>query len=102
MKMQTLIKRHNGVCVYCQHEVDQTAKPPHPRAPSRDHFIPKSRGGGKGTKNTVLACFTCNKIKGSMDPRLILVAWVLTDPESLLQMIEAVVTRIESSKPTSH
>jgi len=32
---------------------------------TRDHFIPKSHGGGKG-KNLVTACKACNRAKGCM------------------------------------
>ena len=41
----------------------------HPLRVTRDHVIPKARfGGGEDEGNIVLCCFTCNHIKGSMNP----------------------------------
>lgn len=36
-------------------------------AATRDHFIPRSKGGGEGD-NIVLACLECNSIKGDRMP----------------------------------
>ena len=83
VKMQTLIARFDGRCVYCGKDVNNALRHPHPDAPSRDHFIPISKGGSRGAKNTVLACCACNSAKGDIDPRLILYAWLCLDPGSL-------------------
>lgn len=82
MKIETLITRFKGHCVYCGKMVDPTKPQPHADAPSRDHFIPISRGGSRGSKNTVLACYACNQAKGNMDPRLILFTWLWLNPAS--------------------
>lgn len=82
VKLDTLIIRFKSHCVYCGKIVDSEKPQPHPDAPSRDHFIPISRGGSRGAKNTVLACYDCNQKKGNMDPRQILFTWLWLNPES--------------------
>ena len=82
MKIETLIVRFKCHCVYCGKMVNPGEKQPHPDAPSRDHFIPISRGGSRGSKNTVLACYACNQAKGNMDPRQILFTWLWLNPDS--------------------
>lgn len=48
-------------CTYCKRElVPYTAT-----HPTRDHVMPKSRGG----KNTVWCCAQCNHLKGDMLPQ---------------------------------
>lgn len=86
--METLIARFKGRCVYCGKAVAQDQPQPHPDAPSRDHFIPTSRGGSRGAKNTVLACYDCNQKKGNMDPRLILLTWLWLNPASFHAALE--------------
>ena len=90
MKIETLITRFRGRCVYCGKAVSNEVKQPHPDAPSRDHFIPLSRGGSRGAKNTVLACYECNQTKGNMDPRLILFTWLWLNPRSFHAAVERV------------
>jgi 5-methylcytosine-specific restriction endonuclease McrA len=82
VNIETLIARFKGHCVYCGKAVAPDKTQPHPDAPSRDHFIPISRGGPRGAKNTVLACYACNQKKGNMDPRLILFMWLWLNPTS--------------------
>lgn len=93
VKMQTLMTRYHGRCVYCGKQVDNTQRPPHPDAPSRDHFIPISKGGARGAKNTVLACCACNSAKGDMDPRLVLYAWLFLNPETFREATERINAR---------
>jgi len=35
-------------------------------APTLDHLIPKSKGGGGGIKNLVVACRECNEMRGNL------------------------------------
>ncbi len=63
--------RERGCCTYCGNPLDPTLAgpydPPGPDPHTRvtlDHVIPKSKGGGKGDDNLVLACFACNHTKG--------------------------------------
>jgi hypothetical protein len=51
-----------AACTYCQREMI----PYSDTHPTRDHTFPKSLGGRK----TVLACGTCNQIKGNMLPEV--------------------------------
>lgn len=46
------------VCVYCGAEREIT----------RDHVLPKSRGGGDDPENIVWACRNCNSAKGNRTP----------------------------------
>lgn len=45
-------------CVYCGSRADLT----------RDHVVPKSRGGSDDPSNIVVACRTCNCSKGDRTP----------------------------------
>jgi hypothetical protein len=82
MKLALLIARYDGRCFYCCEDVDLDAKQPAPKAPTRDHFIPISKGGKRGPKNTVLACHRCNADKGNIDPRQAMYLWICLDPSS--------------------
>jgi 5-methylcytosine-specific restriction endonuclease McrA len=53
-----IFKRDNNTCQYCN-------KRPGSEELTIDHVIPKSRGGKTTWENCVLACVTCNSIKGS-------------------------------------
>lgn len=88
MKIETLIARFNGVCLYCGVDVDPHGKPDAPNTATRDHFIPLSKGGARGATNTVLACNECNRAKGDMDPRKILYVWLRLDARGLLEIME--------------
>lgn len=90
MKIETLITRFKGRCVYCGKPVNPGEKQPHPDAPTRDHFIPTARGGHKGASNVVLACYACNQQKGNMDPRLILFTWLWLNPQSFHAVVERI------------
>jgi len=49
-----IYKRDNNTCQYCGATKHLTI----------DHVIPKSKGGGEGWENLVVACSTCNTKKG--------------------------------------
>ncbi|MCK4518139.1 HNH endonuclease [Candidatus Babeliales bacterium] len=54
--------------MHCQHSVKdapQVRVVPHPLAVTIDHVIPLSCGGEHSYRNTQLACFRCNSIKGN-------------------------------------
>jgi 5-methylcytosine-specific restriction endonuclease McrA len=58
-----------GPCFYCGRAMTQRLKYEYGMRPtdrSKDHVIPKARGGGKGLPNRVWACYACNEAKGAM------------------------------------
>lgn len=87
MKIETLIARFRGRCVYCGVEVTNYPGKPQSTSATCDHFIPRSRGGHDGKGNKVLACHQCNQAKGNMDPRLILFVWLWLNPKSFHEAI---------------
>lgn len=55
-----LIQQHDSKCFYCgKHVVDGENL-------TVDHVVPKSKGGGNGQDNLLLACFDCNNMRGSV------------------------------------
>ena len=70
--LSTLYERFGGECTFCDRRLvmppgkrgakfkltDQTA--------TRDHAIPRSRGGTLAPENTLLACRACNEAKSNM------------------------------------
>lgn len=64
-----LIEKFHGRCAFCRNKV--FAAPTFEDlqddfAASRDHDIPKTRGGADTGKNIILTCRLCNSAKGSM------------------------------------
>lgn len=60
--------RHQWQCLYCKQATHcGTCNPGlnERLAATRDHRIPRARGGSNSAKNLVLACFGCNQDKGS-------------------------------------
>lgn len=64
VKTITLFKRDQGRCQICGKKLNLTRQVPHPLAVTVDHIIPISKGGEHSYRNTQLACFRCNSIKG--------------------------------------
>jgi HNH endonuclease len=56
-----VIQHFQSRCVYCRQQF-------HPASLTRDHMMPKSRGGTTH-RNLVPACFACNNEKGRLTPR---------------------------------
>lgn len=55
------ILAHGRPCPYCRRPMDRN----NPRlVPTRDHVVPESKGG----REILIACYTCNTIKGDMMP----------------------------------
>lgn len=63
-QVRALVRRDGWRCAYCPAELDVTTV-------TVDHVIPRSRGGTNDLGNLVLACWPCNKSKGSSLPRAI-------------------------------
>lgn len=54
-------------CPYCGVTMNRDKGWNSPDAPSRDHKIPRSRGGNNLPNNIVICCRSCNEDKGSLD-----------------------------------
>lgn len=99
MKLETLFTRFHGRCVYCGAEVTLQPRATAPTSATRDHFIPRSKGGTNADGNQVLACFGCNQSKGDMDPRLILFTWLWLNPDSFRAAIERIGPHAPANTP---
>jgi 5-methylcytosine-specific restriction endonuclease McrA len=60
-QLAAIVERQGGLCFYCEEPFEAI----HPFHATRDHVVPKSRGG-KGGRNLVAACAQCNTRKASM------------------------------------
>jgi 5-methylcytosine-specific restriction endonuclease McrA len=60
-----LLKRDRRRCQICGGAVAWTKKVPHPKAPTADHIVPRSKGGSDDRRNLQLAHWRCNAAKGS-------------------------------------
>lgn len=54
---------YDGVCCFCYEKIKNI------RDASRDHVVPRSKGGGGGFKNIVLMCKSCNSNLGNQYPK---------------------------------
>ena len=59
---RTLFERDRHTCIYCGHQFKTALL-------TRDHIIPKAKGGADNWKNVVTACKACNVKKGCRTPR---------------------------------
>ena len=79
---RTLFGRDRYLCAYCGRQFDW-------RKLSRDHIVPRSRGGTNSWTNVVTACTTCNSYKGSRTLReagleLLYVPYVPSHSENMI------------------
>ena len=56
-----LFRRDNFLCLYCGEQFS-------PRQLTRDHIVPRSRGGKDSWTNVATACARCNRVKGARTP----------------------------------
>jgi hypothetical protein len=63
---QKLWDRTNGLCFWCGKKTLHPSSPIHnnPMYPTLDHVIPKAAGGTLASGNIVVACKSCNSIRG--------------------------------------
>lgn len=64
-RLAALISKFDSRCVYCASLVEEGHTEPAMRA-TRDHSVPKTRGGLSGDDNIVLSCESCNVLKSDM------------------------------------
>lgn len=64
-----LHKSAGGLCFHCGKITELTIER-HDLQATRDHFIPRSKGGGDA-ENIVLSCYRCNQDKGDTMPGLV-------------------------------
>lgn len=62
------MRGHLQPCEYCKREMRSDVAPSHPLRATRDHYIPKSKRREIDEPIIVMACFTCNQIKGDRFP----------------------------------
>lgn len=65
--LHALAKKRQWRCAYCRQVTHCKVCNPHldkRLAATRDHQMPKSKGGPNGARNLVIACFGCNQDKG--------------------------------------
>lgn len=63
-KRRALVERGGYECFYCKGPI--AARTGRANSATRDHVVPRSRGGGNGRDNIVVACWRCNQVKGNM------------------------------------
>ena len=56
---ENIYKQLNGRCAYCGKGMTL-------KDATRDHVVPKSKGGGNNVKNLLPTCKKCNQMKGDM------------------------------------
>jgi hypothetical protein len=81
---RALFRRDHNICAYCGGEFT-------PDKLTRDHILPKSRGGKNRWENVVAACSSCNKLKDNRTPeeadmKLLYVPYAPVRAEYLLLM----------------
>ncbi|WP_078628221.1 HNH endonuclease [Streptomyces sp. NRRL F-2664] len=62
-----IAERDSERCGLCGSAVPMDVRVPNPLAPTIDHVIPISRGGGDTRTNVQLAHFRCNSVKGARE-----------------------------------
>ena len=71
-RLQTVGDRSNWECTYCGNPLPRNPDAAdHPTDPEHrataDHLVPRSKGGRSRLRNLVLACQSCNNLKGDTD-----------------------------------
>lgn len=61
--LRRMFLRERGRCFWCNKEL--TINGPRDVAPTKDHVLPRSKGGTGKITNLVLSCHDCNGAKGN-------------------------------------
>lgn len=59
-KYKTLMRRWESTCVLCGERIDDE------NSVTREHLIPRSKGGNNGSENIAISHFKCNQIRGDL------------------------------------
>lgn len=62
--MRRILRRDGPNCAYCNRETTLDKDAPLER--TKDHVLPKARGGTNALTNLVVACRECNELKGNL------------------------------------
>jgi 5-methylcytosine-specific restriction endonuclease McrA len=65
IRRQAIFIRDDYICWMCETPCDRDARVPDHTAPTVDHIIPRSLGGGDEADNLATACFMCNTLRGA-------------------------------------
>jgi 5-methylcytosine-specific restriction endonuclease McrA len=60
-RLTELFNRQSGFCAYC--DTKMTLEIGHRHTATKDHVVPKSRGGNSNIYNLVASCYDCNQKK---------------------------------------
>jgi hypothetical protein len=63
--LEAVIERDGTRCWLCTAPVEFNRPPKHPRSPSLDHVVPRSKGGTNALSNLKLAHLLCNTLRGN-------------------------------------
>lgn len=62
-RLEELLARGGNACAWCGYDLDR----PNAR-PTRDHIVPKIKGGPTRLENEVASCGSCNQKRGHASP----------------------------------
>jgi 5-methylcytosine-specific restriction endonuclease McrA len=65
IRREAIFIRDDYMCWMCETPCDRAAQVPEHSAPTVDHIIPRSLGGGDEPENLATACFMCNTLRGA-------------------------------------
>ena len=63
LRLECLLELGGGRCAWCGFDLSK----PNAR-PTRDHIVPKIKGGPTRLENEVASCGSCNKLRGHQTP----------------------------------
>ena len=85
-----LFSRYNGHCVYCNRD-SKTVRM------TKDHVVPRSKGGSDRVSNLVLCCIDCNQSKGNMSIR----EYLKDSPILLRRILDGLKTPLQGATQVS-
>jgi 5-methylcytosine-specific restriction endonuclease McrA len=95
LQVEDLIERDGATCVWCGRELWR-------RDLTREHVVPRSRGGHMTPENALVACRPCNRRRGSR-PVDAYVRELLTEGADVqLDALRAALERLSRSERRSH